>query len=161
VADELDQAMSGPTVALEDVTLDQVEEIVRRAVETVRLLNTAVMNGNTIHGRTAVASAMPLQDTNDTGRLFSPIMAPTLVDNLAVVALHQAIFAALRSGTSTWFADVLRQPEEVGDLSDKGRRKMPAMMRGADGRYLALTRRQIDSVRKLADKGPFPQEKSE
>jgi len=80
-------------------------------------------------------------------------MAPTIVDNLAVVALHQGIFAALRSGSCPWFVDVLRLPEEIGDLTDKGRRKMPAMMRGADGRYLALTRRQIDLIRKAAEKG--------
>src|ERR1022692_211771 len=156
VADELEQALFGP-MADETVTLADAEEIVRRAFETVRLMNTAVMNGNTIHGRTAVASAMPSQDSNDTSRLYAPIMAPTLVDNLAVVALHKGIFAALRSGTSAWFLDVLRQPEEVGDLTDKGRRKMPAMMRGADGRYLTLTRRQIDIIRKAAAKGPFPQ----
>src|SRR5260221_4275152 len=149
VADELEQALLGPEVSAADVTLEDVEEILRRGFETVRLLNTAVMNGNTINGRVAVASTMPSQDSNDTNRFFAPIMAPTLVDNLAVVALHQGIFAALRSGTRPWFVDVLRLPEEVGDLTDKGRRKMPAMMRGADGRYLALTRRQIDTIRKL------------
>jgi len=106
-------------------------------------------------------STMPSQDSNDTNRFFAPIMAPTLVDNLAVVALHQGIFATLRSGTRPWFVDVLRLPEEVGDLTDKGRRKMPAMMRGADGRYLALTRRQIDTIRKLAAKGPFGEQKGE
>src|SRR5205823_6279692 len=113
--------------------------------------------GNTINARKAVASMVPSQDSNDTSRLFAPIMAPTLVDNLAVVALHQGIFAALRSGTRPWFFDVLRQPEEVGDLTDKGRRKMPAMMRGADARYLTLTRRQIDIIRKAGAKGPFPE----
>lgn len=150
VADELEQAMFGPDVNAAAVTLEDVEDILRRAFETVRLMNTAVMNGNTIHGRTAVASMMPSQDSNDTSRLFGPIMAPTLVDNLSIVALHQGVFAALRSGTRPWFFDVLRQPEEIGDLSDKGRRKMPAMMRGADGRYLTLTRRQIDTIRKAA-----------
>jgi len=156
VADELDQAMFGPTVDLDTINIENAEEIVRRAFETVRLLNTAVMNGNTVQGRTAVASAMSAQDSNDTSRLYAPIMAPTVVDNLALVSLHQGIFAALRSGSSPWFFDVLRQPEEVGDLTDKGRRKMPAMMRGADGRYLTLTRRQIDTIRKAALKGPFP-----
>ncbi len=52
----------------------------------------------------------------------------------------------MRSGTGTWFAGTLRKPEEIGDLSDNGRRKMPGMMRGADGRHLALTRRQIDTI---------------
>jgi hypothetical protein len=132
-------------------TLEDAEHILRRSFETVRLLNTAVMNGNTINGRTAVASMMPSQDSNDTSRLFAPIMAPTLVDNLAIVALHQGVFAALRSGTRPWFIDVLRRPEEIGDLTDVGRRKMPAMMRGADGRYLTLTRRQIDMIRKAAE----------
>jgi hypothetical protein len=106
------------------------------------------MNGNPVNGRLATASIMPSQDANDYHRMFAPIMATTLVDNLSVVALHQSVLAALKSGTPPWFADVLRQPEEVGDLSDKGRRKMPAMMRGADARYLTLTRRQIDMIRK-------------
>lgn len=157
VADELEQAMFGPDVAAADATLEAAEDILRRAFETVRLMNTAVMNGNTVNGRTAVASAMPSQDSNDTARLYAPIMAPTLVDNLAILALHQGVFTALRSGTRPWFLDALRQPEEVGDLTDKGRRKMPAMMRGADGRYLTLTRRQIDIIRKAAANGPFPQ----
>jgi hypothetical protein len=157
VADELEQARFGPEAKTAHVTLEEAEEILRRAFETVRLMNTAVMNGNAINGRTAVASMMPSQDSNDTSRLFGPIMAPTLVDNLAILALHQGIFAALRSGTRPWFLDALRQPEEIGDLTDKGRRKMPAMMRGADGRYLTLTRRQIDKIRKAAAKGPFPE----
>ena len=160
VADELEQALLGPVVDPSEATLEKVEEILRRGLETVRLMNTAVMNGNTINGRVAVASMMPSQDSNDTSRLFAPIMAPTLVDNLALVALHQGIFAALRSGSRPWFLDVLRLPEEIGDLSDKGRRKMPAMMRGADGRYLTLTRRQIDMIRKAAEQGPFGERKT-
>ena len=159
VADELEQALLGPEVDPAEATHEKVEEILRRGFETVRLLNTAVMNGNTINGRVAVASTMPSQDTNDTNRFFAPIMAPTIVDNLAVLALHQQVFAALRSGSRPWFVDVLRLPEEIGDLTDKGRRKMPAMMRGADGRYLTLTRRQIDMVRKAAAKGPFGEQK--
>ena len=148
VADEIDQAMFGPEVSGPDVSADRVEDIVRRAFETVRLLNTAVLNGNPVDGRLGAESMMPLQDSNDFHRMFAPIMATSLVDNLSVVALHQTILTALKSGTPAWFADALRHPEEVGDLSDKGRRKMPAMMRGADARYLTLTRRQIDMIRK-------------
>ena len=87
------------------------------------------------------------------GRRRDPIMAPSLVDDIAVEHLHQSILAALRSGTAPWFADVLRDYDEIGDLSDSGRRKMPAMMRGADGRHLTLTRRQIDLIRTLV-RGP-------
>lgn len=155
VADELEQAMFGPQVDAAAVSDADVEDIVRRAFETVRLLNTAVMNGNPVNGRLATASIMPSQDANDYHRMFGPIMATALVDNLSVVALHQTVLTALKSGTPAWFADVLRQPEEVGDLTDKGRRKMPAMMRGADARYLTLTRRQIDKIKKSVARGLF------
>jgi hypothetical protein len=155
VADELEQAMFGPVVAANQVSPAEIEEIVRRAFETVRLLNTAVMNGNPVDGRLAPASIMPSQDSNDYHRMFEAIMATSLVDNLSVVALHQTVLTALKSGTPAWFADVLRNPEEVGDLTDKGRRKMPAMMRGADARYLTLTRRQIDKIRKSVARGLF------
>src|SRR5262249_995498 len=125
VADELEQAMFGKDVDASQVFDAEVEDIVRRAFETVRLLNTAVMNGNPVDGRLAPASMMPSQDASDYHRRFEPIMATTLVDNLSVVALHQTILASLKSGTPAWFADVLRHPDEVGDLSDRGRRKMP------------------------------------
>ena len=39
-------------------------------------------------------------------------------------------------------------PNEVADFTDRGRRKMPALMCGADNNYLALTWRQIDIIRK-------------
>jgi hypothetical protein len=155
VADELEQALLGPLVAAPDVASAEAEEIVRRAAETVRLMNTAVMNGNVVNGQIAVASTMVGQDTNDFGRRFEPIMAPSLVDNLAVLALHQSVFTALRSGTAPWFPDLLRRHDGIGDLSSVGRRKMPALMRGADGRYMALTRRQVDTVRKTASRNMF------
>jgi hypothetical protein len=34
----------------------------------------------------------------------------------------------------------------VGDLTDRGRRKMPALMSGADSLHLALTDRQVDTI---------------
>jgi hypothetical protein len=98
---------------------------------------------------------MVRQDTGDFGRRFEPIMAPSLVDNLAVLALHQSVFTALRSGTAPWFPDLLRRHDGIGDLSSVGRRKMPALMRGADGRYMALTQRQVDTVRKAASRNLF------
>ncbi len=157
VHDELEQALLGPDAEPDAVSIERAEEIVRRALETIRLMNTAVMNGNTIDGRTDVASTMVRQDANDTGRAFEPIMATSLVDMKALEALHQSLLVALRSGTAPWFADVLRRHDEIGDLTDKGRRKMPALMRNADGRGLALTRRQVDIVLKLAA-GPISSE---
>lgn len=155
VSDELEQILLGPTANETSVPLDEAEELVRRALETVRLMNTAVMNGNTLEGRQNVASTMVRQDTNDFERYYEPIAASSLVDNLALRALHERVFSALSAHGAAWFSQALRQPEEIGDLSDKTRRKMPALMRGADGRNLTLTRRQIDLVAKAAAQAMF------
>lgn len=145
VSDEIEQILLGPEVS-DEVPIDEAEEIIRRALETVRLMNTAVMNGNTYHGKENLASTMVRQDSNDFNRQYAPIMATSLVDNLALRSLHERAFNGLATGASAWFAEVLRKPEEIGDLSDEGRRKMPGMMRGADGRGLCLTRRMISTV---------------
>jgi hypothetical protein len=150
VADELEQLILGPDVTAGSVSIEDAAEIVRRALETMRLMNTAVMNGNVIYGRPNVAHTLITQDTNDYGRTFAPIISPSMVDNLAVRQLHERVYAALRSGSAPWFAQVLRRPEEVGDMTDKGRRKMPPMLRGADSRALALTRRQIAKILEAA-----------
>ena len=135
VADELEQALLGPEVAPADATFERVEEIVRRAFETVRLMNTTYYNVGGVGGGRA-------------------IMDPSLVDTIALENLHQSLLMALRGGTAPWFADVLRKYDEAGDLSVLGRRKMPAMMRGADGYPMTLTRRQIELIRTLA-RGPM------
>ncbi len=83
-------------------------------------------------------------------------MARALVDSQALRELHQSLLVALRSGAAPWFADVLRDYDQVDDLTDRGRRRMPAMMRGADGRHLALTRRQVALIRTLARGPVFP-----
>ena len=155
VADELEQLVLGPGIGDEEVSIDAAGEIVLRALETIRLMNTAAMNANTINGRANIASTLYRQDTNDYGRQYAPAMASSLVDNLAVRALHERIYAALMSGSAPWFAEVLRRPEEVGDLADKARRKMPPMLRGADGRALTLTRRQISRIVRAATSGLF------
>lgn len=151
VYDELEQALLGWQIADGDYTDEELqretEEIIRRAFETIRLMNTAAMNGNQFGPKPDIASTMVRQDRGDTERAFEPIMAETIVDNLAVRALHQNIFASLSSGAPPWFISVIRKFDEIGDLSTEGRRKMPAMMRNADGRYLTLTRRQREKIR--------------
>ena len=146
VADELEQALFGPTVDPATATIERVEEIVRRAFETVRLMNTDVMNRGGMAGH----------DAGESGRRRDPIMARSLVDSVALENLHQNLLAALRGGGAPWFADVLRPFDEVGDLTDRGRRRMPALMRGADGQHLALTRRQVDLIRALVRGPVFP-----
>ena len=155
-ADEFDQIVNGPSIDPdEEVPIEQALEIVRRSLDTIRQLNTAVMNGNPVNGRLDVASTMVRQDSADFGRFFAPIAAASLVDQAAVRTLHERVFTALLSGSAPWFAHVLRQPEEIGDMSDQGRRKMPAMMRGADGRMLCLTRRQIQQILRAASGALF------
>jgi hypothetical protein len=155
VSDELEQILGGPTVEDGAVKLEDAAELVLRALESVRLMNTAVMNGNATAGRLNIASTMVRQDTSDFERYYEPIAGVSLVDDLALRALHERVFSTLAAGGATWFAQALRKPEEIGDLSAQARRKMPAMMRGADGRTLTLTRRQIDLVTKAAAKALF------
>jgi hypothetical protein len=156
VYDELEQALLGPTIDPDEYSDDELqaeaEEILRRAFEAVRLMNTTIMNGNAFQGQIDIASTMVRQDRGDAARAWETIMAPTIVDNLAVQSLHENIFTVLRSGAPPWFVSALRRFDEIGDLTDLGRRKMPGMMRNADGRYLCLTRRQLDKIRVAASR---------
>jgi hypothetical protein len=147
--DELEQAMYGPFVTEAEASLERVEEIIRRAFETMRLMNTKAMNAG------AGYNNMARMDNLDASRAMESIMAPALVENRSLLSLHQSVLTALRSGTAPWFVDVIRNYDQVGDLSDKGRRKMPALMRGADSRHLALTRRQVEVIRKVAGRDIF------
>jgi hypothetical protein len=154
LADDLEQAIHGPSVSPGEpieATRARAIDILRRAYETVRFMNVAVMNGNDFEGRPALSlDSMPEEEAADTERAIRPVMAPQSVDTLAILALHEQVYAALVGGAAPWFADLLRRPEEVADFTDRGRRKMPALMCGADNGYLALTHRQIDTIRRAA-----------
>ncbi|SFW75040.1 hypothetical protein [Chitinophaga sancti] len=154
VSDELEQILLSTDIEGE-VSIEEAEDIIRRAFETIRLMNTTIMNGNSYEGKQNVASTMVRQNTNDFGRFFEPIMATSLVDNLALQVLHERVFNGLSSGASPWFGDLLRKPTEIGDLSSKALRKMPALMRGADGRSLTFTYRQINMIIKAATTSMF------
>ena len=154
LADDLDQVIHGPAVPAnepEEVTRARAMDIVRRAFETVRFLNIAVMNGNPVNGRDPLDfDTMPAEEAFDTERLMRPVVPERTADTLAILGLHQQVYSALRGGAAPWFADVLRRPDEVADFTNHGRRKMPAMMCGADGSYLALTWRQINTIVKAS-----------
>lgn len=154
LADDLDQAIHGPEVAPDEqieVTRARAQDILRRAYETVRFMNVAVMNGNDFKGRAALSlDSMPEEEAAGTQRAIRPVMAAGSVDTFAIMALHQQAYAALQGGAAPWFLRLLRSPDEVADFTDRGRRKMPALMCGADNNYLALTWRQIDTIRKAA-----------
>lgn len=153
LGDDLDQIIFGPAVKGEPFqeTRARAEDIVRRAFETVRFLNVAVMNGNPVDARDPLDfDTMPAEEAFDVLRPMRPVFGERTADTLAIMRLHQQVFAALRAGAAPWFAELLRQPEHVADFTDHGRRKMPALMCGADGSYLALTHRQIDTIRRAA-----------
>jgi hypothetical protein len=149
VGDELEQAMFGPDLdePLTEQEILDVREIVRRALETVRLMNTAQMNLPSKQRGVGMAR----MDYLDVSRALEPIVDPAVADSLAIRSRHERVLLALESGSLAWFARVLRNYDEVGDLSDEKRRKMPALMRSADGRHLALTRRQVNKVRAAAE----------
>jgi hypothetical protein len=154
LVDDLEQVIHGPEVPPDEsaqATLARAQDIIRRAYETVRFMNVAVMNGNDFKGRPALSlDSMPEEEAADTQRAIRPIMASGTVDTAAIMTLHQQAYAALRGGAAPWFLRLLRRPDEVADFTDRGRRKMPALMCGADNNYLALTWLQIDTIRKAA-----------
>jgi hypothetical protein len=155
LADDLDQVIFGPEVPADEpvaVTRARAEDVVRRGYETVRFLNVAAMNGNPVDGRDPLdIDSMPAEEAFGTWRMMRPVFPEHTVDTLAILTLHQRVFAALRSGAAPWFSHVLRRPNEVADFTDAGRRKMPALMSGADGGYLALTHRQINTIQKASE----------
>ncbi|MEE8583509.1 MAG: hypothetical protein V3T83_01525 [Acidobacteriota bacterium] len=147
--DDLEQMAFGPEVR--SVSAQDVTRIMRHAVDTVRLMETRVMNGNPgVGGVPSNGNNMAGQDTGY-DRAFEPIFEPRTVDPTAVRGFHIGALQALSGGTAPWFLDLLRSYDQVGDLTDAGRRRMPGMMRGSDGLHLALTRRQRDKVRAARD----------
>jgi hypothetical protein len=149
VGDELEQALFGPDFQgpVTEQDMSEVRDIVRRALETVRLVNTAQMNQATLSANVGMAR----DDSVNWDRALEPIVEPALADALAIRTRHERVLTALESGSLAWFARVLRHYDEVGDLSTAARRKMPALMRGADGNHLALTRRQVSKVQAAAE----------
>jgi hypothetical protein len=155
MADDLEQLIYGhqvPDFEPPQSTRERALDTMRRAFETVRFLNVAVANGNPVNGRDPLDfDTMPAEEAFQTKRMMRPVFPEHMADTLAVMGLHQQVYGALLAGQAPWFAAMLRQPQRVTDYTDHGRRKMPALMCGADGSYLALTRRQIDTIQKAAD----------
>ncbi len=163
IADDIEQIVLGPDVPPPQTPAEKaelkgdVEDIIRRGMETVRQMNTMVMNGNEPVADVARNSNnMPRQETGY-GRAFERVFDGE-AEYFATVRRHERqLNRALSASTlETAFPggmNVMRKPEEVGDLRDDGRRLMPALMRGNEGLELVLTRRQLA---KLALAGPAP-----
>lgn len=162
IADDMEQIVLGTTVAppanpVEAAQIKaDVEDILRRGLDTVRQTNTMVHNGNE-----PVADVMRFRNNmagqqTGYGRAFGPIFEPvSLAEYFAAVNAHASrLDAAIQAPTLRdafpGGMDRMRMPEEVGDLSVVMRHQMPAMMRGSDGLELVLTRRQLSKLA-LAD----------
>src|SRR5262249_13785509 len=102
-------------------------------------------------GGTTRGVGMARMDILDVQRRSDPVFDPAVSESLAIRARHERVLLALESGSLVWFARILREHDKVGDLTDEGRRPTPGMMRNADARPLALTRRQVGKVRAAAD----------
>lgn len=154
IADDLEQMAFGPDVAApttpeeEQELREAVVDTIRRAYETVRLMNTSVQNGDqNVGGVSRNHNNMPGQEMNY-GRAFEPIFetAGGLASYKNALAQHQKVLqTALASpslkGTFRGIS-IVRSYTNVADLRTDERRRMPVMMRGSDGLELALTRRQ-------------------
>ena len=145
IHDELEQALLGPEpdALVTEKEFYEVKEIVRRALESVQMMNTGYLNLG--------SAGMARMDNLDYNRVIEPIADPRVTDSLAIRARHERILVSMEGEAIVWFARFLRDYDEVGDLSNEARQKMPAMMRNADGRLLTLTRRQLNKVRRLSE----------
>jgi hypothetical protein len=146
VADDLEQIALGP-VASGAVGLGEATDIIHRGLDSVRLFNTAAGNDNFFPARRV--SNMAGHDSG-LGRAREPIFPPSRADSKVVRQLHEEVVERVAGGDLSGVSEILRDPNEVGDLTNAGRRKMPGMMRGSDSLHLALTRRQADKLRKAA-----------
>jgi hypothetical protein len=162
LADEFEQIIHGPEVSKTEppeVTRARAEDIIRRAYETVHFLNVAVMNGDNFGDRRAEdLDSMPAEEAFGTDRMMRPVFDKESgkVNTLSALQHHRVVFQWVRKGNAHLSLPYLRPPDKVADYTDSGRRKMPALMCGADNNYLALTYRQIDTIRKTATGRPTP-----
>ncbi|HKV09290.1 MAG TPA: hypothetical protein VJ725_14195 [Thermoanaerobaculia bacterium] len=151
VADEIEQMILGPAVT-SSVEADTVIDIVRRALETMRLMNSEAWNvlyadgaftpqqANYVNAQDRHAAVLQALEG-----LKKPAGSP---ERTAAVGALSLVHSMLRSYDNAMI-----------DRSPAGFMAMPALMRGSDGQNLALTRRQRNLVEKAArDFGEEPQQ---
>lgn len=146
VQDDLEQMALGPVV--DSVDAAQVISIVRRAVETIRLVSTEnenesfpfwVASAQTPFG-SGGARYFPTRGLHE--GILAAVMGLESADvqqrATAVAALRQLV-AVLRPSTETW-----NYSSQAAAGARPPIQQMPALMRGGDGGLLTLTERQIN-----------------
>jgi hypothetical protein len=142
MGDELEQLALGPTV--QDVTVEEVLDIVRRALETMRLMDTANLN---------VRYAQNAFGTGGAAYRLAHDIHSSLLASLekGLKAPANSTDRSNAHGTLMQLNSVLREYDAVADMRAAARRRMPALMRGADSNDLALSRRQRSKLSKALD----------
>jgi hypothetical protein len=142
-----------------------VVDILRRSLDTVRQMNTAVANGTQPIGgvkdnwqsmsrrlhtnyEATYTEVFPHDDgihADSSQQMFS-------YTNALLMHRHQLV-KALNDGRTTAFY-IMRMPEDAGDVWPTSRMQMPAFMRGSEGMELCLTRRQLSVLAIAAGENP-------
>lgn len=156
LGDDIEQVLLGPNVA-GPIEREQVTDIIRRAMETVRLMNTSAMNADqAIGGVDTNATNQAYHEFTEFERALEPVFGQGNAPYYRILQLHERLVQSWQQGFLPMSPTLIRSYDEAGDLSNEGRRKMPALMRGSDTLQLTLTRRQIETIRRAATDNPTP-----
>ena len=135
--DDFEQLVEGPAVTGQP-SKREVADYLRRALETIRLVHVPTLN----------VAGMSGHDVGF-GRENAPIYDPAIwgsLDTARVRMIHTQNLLLFLNNVNRGIATRLRHYDAVGNLEDNGRQSMPAMMRGGDGRHVALTTRQVNKI---------------
>lgn len=148
MGEELEQIVQGPIATT--VEADEVIDIVRRAVETMRLTDTE--HENRVWGTEFRRFPAPFTPSEAAYATAFGIHAG-LLDTLSKGLKAPADSPARRNAHATLkqIDGILRDGDKVTDRTRSARRRMPAVMRGADGMHLALNRRQRSKIAKAVE----------
>jgi hypothetical protein len=143
VADEIEQLFLGPK-AEETISFERATDLMRRALETMRLMNTDDWNRNYLDDDVAfppeTARYASVRDRHET--------ILNMLKGLKSGASESARQAAL--GALSLIVSMLRRYDRVTQRTAAESQLMPALMRGADAFHLAVNRRQLSIIEKAA-----------
>ena len=159
IADDLAQLALGPVVDFDPSDRQNPEfqrlliDTLRRALETVRQMNTVAANGTSPYGgvenwqnmskRLAYSWEVPFEPVFPTVPGVDVQSVRQMYSFVHAVARHKQQLKSAARGERVAAYYVMRLPEEAGDLWPTSRMRMPAFMRGSEGLELCLTLRQL------------------
>jgi len=171
IADDLEQLVLGPCDVPpgdpEAQALHQakVVDILRRSLDTVRQMNTAVANGtHPIGGVDINWQSMSMRLATNYQATYTEVFPvhpgfhadshQQMFSYANALRMHrEQLVKALNDERTTAFY-VMRMPEDAGDVWPTSRMQMPVFMRGSEGMELCLTRRQLSVLAIAAGENP-------